>query len=235
VLAEDPELADAVPAERRARGIEECTAPELNIAPGPWPDAEFLGREGIGVLVLAGLLIRRVDIDGRFGAEILGESDVLRPWQLEDAPMLALDSGWTVLAAARLALLDEQFTRRLGAYPEVTVCLFERTIRRARHLLVNMAIIHQARVDERLRMLLWHLAGRWGRVRGDGVLLPFRVTHTVLADLVAARRPTVTTALSELTRRGLIQAHADGWLLIGEPPRELAALGEPSSRHANRA
>jgi CRP-like cAMP-binding protein len=48
-----------------------------------------------------------------------------------------------------------------------------------------------------------------------------RLTHTVLADLVAARRPTVTSALGELTRRGLVRSVDEGWLLSGEPPREL--------------
>lgn len=97
----------------------------------------------------------------------------------------------------------------------------ERAIRRSRRLVVNMAIIHQARVDDRLLLLFWHFAGRWGRVRGDGVLLPFRLTHTVLADLVAARRPTVTSALSDLSRRGLVRAIGEGWLLTGSPPRAI--------------
>ncbi len=54
-------------------------------------------------------------------------------------------------------------------------------------------------------MLLWHLADRWGRVRSEGVVLPLRLTHSVLADLVAARRPTVTTSLSELARQELVE------------------------------
>ncbi len=83
-----------------------------------------------------------------------------------------------------------------------------------------MAIVHQARVDDRLRMLFWHLAARWGRVRGDGVVLPMRLTHAALADLVAARRPTVTSALSDLARRGLVRVVDDGWLLSGDPPGE---------------
>jgi CRP-like cAMP-binding protein len=79
-------------------------------------------------------------------------------------------------------------------------------------------------------MLFWHFAGRWGRVRGDGVLLPLRLTHTVLADLVAARRPTVTTALSDLSKRGLIRAVDDGWLLLGQAPTEVPALaGAPET------
>jgi CRP-like cAMP-binding protein len=84
-----------------------------------------------------------------------------------------------------------------------------------------MAIVHQARVDVRLHMLFWHLATRWGRVRSDGTVLRVRLTHSVLADLVAARRPTVTSALSDLSKRKLVQFVDDGWLLSGEAPGEL--------------
>ena len=83
-----------------------------------------------------------------------------------------------------------------------------------------MAIVHQARVDVRLHMLLWHLAARWGRVRSDGTVLRLRLTHAVLADLVAARRPTVTTALSDLSRRGLVRSDGETWVLPGEAPSD---------------
>jgi CRP-like cAMP-binding protein len=89
---------------------------------------------------------------------------------------------------------------------------------------VNMAIVHQARVDVRLHMLLWHLAARWGRVRSDGTVLRLRLTHSVLADLVAARRPTVTTALSDLARRGLVKTDGETWVLSGEAPGDLLTL-----------
>src|SRR6516165_440949 len=73
----------------------------------------------------------------------------------EDAiGLLLLD--WTVLDPVRLALLDGRFTRQLGRYPELAGRLFERAVRRSRRLVVNMAIIHQARVDHRLHLLLWH-------------------------------------------------------------------------------
>jgi CRP-like cAMP-binding protein len=89
-----------------------------------------------------------------------------------------------------------------------------------------MAIVHQARVDVRLHMLLWHLAGRWGKVRSEGTVLRMRLTHSVLADLVAARRPTVTSAISELVRAGLVRSSGDEWVLIGEPPAELGRFEE---------
>jgi CRP-like cAMP-binding protein len=99
-------------------------------------------------------------------------------------------------------------------------------MQRARNLAVNMAIVHQARVDVRLHWLLWHLAGRWGKVRHEGTVVRMRLTHAVLADLVAARRPTVTSAISELVRGGLVRTSGDEWVLFGEPPNELSRLEE---------
>jgi CRP-like cAMP-binding protein len=87
-----------------------------------------------------------------------------------------------------------------------------------------MAIVQKPRVDMRLHMLFWHMAGRWGRVRSDGVILPLTLTHNVLAELVAARRPTVTSALSELAKRELVRPADSGWLLSGNPPGELLEL-----------
>jgi hypothetical protein len=46
----------------------------------------------------------------------------------------------------------------------------------------------------------------------------------VLADLVAARRPTVTTALNDLNRQGLVQPVDEGFLLAGQPPGELVGI-----------
>lgn len=223
VLREDPELAEAIPAARRQQAIEECTAPEIYVPAGRTPVGvgARVGR-GLGMLVLGGLLVRRVGIDGRFGAELLGEGDLLRPSQGEfDSPMLPLETRWLVPETARLAVLDDEFVQRLARYPELAPGIVVRAMQRSRNLAVNMAIVHQARVDVRLRMLLWHLAGRWGRVRSDGTVVPLRLTHTLLADLVAARRPTVTSALTDLARRGLVRSQGDSWVLFGEAPVEL--------------
>jgi hypothetical protein len=226
VLREDSDLGAAIPPERRERAVEECVVRVARLPCGVWTERTLRTVEdGIGLLVLEGLLIRRVGIDGRFGAELLGESDLLRPWHGEDgSPTLALTTGWRVLQPARLAVLDERAMLRLAPYPRVSARLIGRAIQRSRNLAVNMAIVHQARVDVRLHMLLWHLAARWGRVRAEGVLLPLRLTHSTLADLVAARRPTVTSALAGLGKSGLVQSVPEGWLLTGEPPGELLEL-----------
>ena len=183
--------------------------------------------DGIGLLVLEGLLLRRVGVDGRYGAELLGSGDLLRPWQGEDAqPTLPCTTGWQILGPTRVAVLDRRVARRFARYPDLIGRLVGRALQRSRNLAVNMAIVHQARVDVRLRMLLWHLADRWGRVTPTGIALPLALNHTMLAELVAAHRPTVTTALSELAARGLVARTDDGGLLGGEPPVELLELLE---------
>jgi CRP/FNR family transcriptional regulator, cyclic AMP receptor protein len=237
VLREDPDLAEAIPPTHRERAIDECIAGAVRIRRGRWSSApgDAVGG-GIGLLVLEGLLVRRVGVDGRFGAELLGDGDLLRPWQGEDIqPTLPRTTGWRVLQPARVAILDWQAAQRMARYPQLTGRLVARALDRSRNLAVNMAIIHHARVDIRLQMLFWHLADRWGHVRPDGIVLPLRLTHAVLADLVGARRPTVSTALSELARWNLVHSVADGWLLLGEPPGELlelrdVAIGESAAR-----
>jgi CRP-like cAMP-binding protein len=240
VLKEDPELADAIPPERLQQAIRDCTGPELWIQPGPLGSRGTLGfRGGIGVLVLSGLMIRRVGIEGRFGAELIGEGDLLRPSEENVSPLLPLTTDWTIVLPTRVVALDEDFEQRIAQYPELARGLVARAIQRSKNLAVNMAIVHQARVDVRLHMLLWHLAARWGRVRTDGTVLRLRLTHAVLADLVAARRPTVTTALSELTRQGLVRTDGETWILPGDVPADLLAFahapaGETGAPAADR-
>jgi hypothetical protein len=219
VLREDPELAEAIEPGRRSQAIDALVAREVRVPSGIWGGRPIPIDDGIGVLVLEGVMLHRVGIDGRFGAELVGEGDVLRAIQqdLDDAT-LPLTVEWLILEPSRVAVLDERFVRQLARFPQVAGRLFARSVLRSRQLAVNMAIVHQARVDVRLHLLFWQLAGRWGRVRSDGIVVPLRLTHTVLADLVAARRPTVTSALSDLSRRGLVRAISDGWLLSGPPP-----------------
>lgn len=228
ILVEDPGLAEALGADRLQAAIRDCVATTIRLPKGSWSPGDDLNGSyaGIGLLVLEGLLVRRVGLAERFGAELLGEGDVLRPWQREDvAKTLPRSGGWRALQPCRLAVLDSGFALRAGRYPEVISALFARVLRRSRMLAVTIAIVHHPRVDVRLHMLFWELADRWGTVGREGVRLPLRLTHTVLGDLVAAQRQTVSKALGELAARGSVTWTGDAWLLVGSPPPELDGLG----------
>jgi CRP/FNR family transcriptional regulator, cyclic AMP receptor protein len=207
VLVMDPDLADGLDGERLRRAQRDSVAATIPVEEGRW-DPHGAGervRGGIGLLVIAGLIVRRVGARGRYGVELLGPGDLLRPWQHqgEDAT-LPFHTSFRVTERARLALLDRRFAARLAPYPEVSSALVGRAMQRSRTLSVDMAIAHYARVDQRLVRLMWQLADRWGRVTPGGVRVPVRVTHQVLADLVEARRPAVTTALRQLAGDGLL-------------------------------
>jgi CRP/FNR family cyclic AMP-dependent transcriptional regulator len=220
LLREDCELAEAIPEPRRARAIEQCTSRTVRIpVGGSLTAAAGQAQDGIGLLILDGLVSSRIWLQGRCGLELLGEGDLLQPSAADDAwPMLPVASRCSVLAPLRLAVLDGEFVARLLArYPDLAPPLVERAVRRSRHLAVQLAIVNQPRVEDRLLLLLWHLAGRWGRVCGDGVLLELRLTHALLAELVAARRPTVSSALASLARRTLVRRVRRGWWLAGSP------------------
>jgi CRP-like cAMP-binding protein len=70
-----------------------------------------------------------------------------------------------------------------------------------------------------LRCGISQIAG--GTVGPDGVAVPLRLTQTVLAALVALKRPTVSAALGALERGGRVTRTGSGWLLRGSPPGEL--------------
>jgi CRP/FNR family transcriptional regulator, cyclic AMP receptor protein len=129
-------------------------------------------------------------------------------------------------------VLDRDSAAPMGRYPDVLSALFARAVRRSRHTVVAIAIVHQPRVDVRLHMLFWELADRWGTVHADGVRVPLELTHDVLADLVAARRPTVSKALGELAERGAVTWTGGYRLLSGDPPAELDTVGSISIRPA---
>jgi CRP-like cAMP-binding protein len=223
VLTEDPDLAAVIPAERRAEAEELCLAPLMRVPSGRWAPPEDPGPDSLGILVLDGLLIRKITVGERDAVGILGPGDLIRPWPPSDDP--ALKAQWRAVGPARLAMLDRGFTQHLGSYPELGGAIVERLAQRTREIAVNLAIASHTRVDERLLLLMWLMAGRFGRIRADGVLLPVKLTHSLLGDLVAARRPTVTTALASLADQGLVIHGPDGWLLKGPAPVSVLELG----------
>ena len=226
IFEEDPDLLRglAAKAEEVARRI---AVPLLVVEPGPcaFPVDEAGISRHFGLLVLEGVLIRRVTLGGSTGAELLGRGDLLQPWVFQPPQVMpALESSWEVLEPARIAVLDRSFSTAVARWPEVAAALLARVIERTRLLAFQHAASHITGLDGRLVALLWSFADRWGRVTPDGVLVPFRLTHATMAQLVGTSRPSVSTALSDLRRHGLAIQDGAGWLLPGAPPEELKGL-----------
>jgi CRP-like cAMP-binding protein len=228
VLDSDPELGRGLPPEELALASRHLVARTRHLEPGDWTEP-WDGQEdpmaSIGALVLDGLLLRVQRIGTVASAELLGAGDILRPWVTGDeGSSMPASARWQVLQPTTVAVLDRRFTTIAGRWPEVVSALTERSVNRARLLAFQMAIGNVRRVDARLLLLMWRLADRWGRVTSDGIVVPLRLTHGWLAHLVGAQRPSVTTALGNLSGAGRVERLEDGsWLLRGDPPD----FGEP--------
>src|SRR3954469_5973676 len=221
LLELDPDLGRLLTPERLAEAHAELGVRQSHLARGPW-HAEKLASahpEHVGLLLLEGVLAREVLIADTVSTELLGAGDVVRPWRHdEDVQLLTVEVRWTVLSNAQLAVLDRRFAGRLVRFPEVNAMLLERLTDRAQRMAVSQAISQLNGVDRRLLALFWQLAERWGRMTTRGVAVPMALSHRVLAQLVGARRPTVSTALGELAERDELIRRDDGtWLLLGEP------------------
>jgi CRP/FNR family cyclic AMP-dependent transcriptional regulator len=228
LLDADPELGERLTPEERDLAGRALLVATRTLEPGPWDPREdpTETRPVGGLLVLEGIVTREIAFAGRRTTELLGASDVLRPWNEDvDFEALPFSASWEVHSTCRLALLEDRFALVAGRWPALMAAVGERHIRRARGLAFQRAIAQLPRVDDRLLVLLWSMAERWGRVGPQGVRVPLSLPHRTLATLVGARRPSVTTALTGLTRDGLVERTTDGWLLHGDPsdilPRRL--------------
>lgn len=218
LLKEAPSLARRLTMAEREAASRTLTVAVMDLRPGHW-DAPNQPRPGhLGYLVLEGMVLREVCITRDWSAEMLGGGDVLRPW-VEDASSF-VRSRWEVIEHTRLAVLDGAAAAQICKFPALFDELFERAIKRSRSLAIHATIEGVHRIDQRLLLLLWHLAEQRGERTKDGVLVPIRLAHGQLARLVGARRPTVTTALGKLESKGEIRRTQDRrWLLLGEPPQ----------------
>src|SRR4051812_1198999 len=236
LLEAQPDLAEGLTPEVEADARRHVVAVLEDMPAGAWEPTSGYARDPafIGLLVIEGTMSRDVEIGGRRCSELLGPGDLLRPWDYDegDTASVPTESAWTVLEPARLAVLDGRFARVACRYPELMSKLIGRTLRRSRWLAILLTISSMPRVDARVQALLWHLADRWGHVTLDGVVVPVRLTHDMIGRLVGAHRPSVTTALSELSRAGRLSRLPHGWLLQGDPP---AAAAPPVPRRQRAA
>lgn len=233
LLEADPDLGAFLSPGRRADAERELVVRTHRLSVGPWDVTRLAGAAGdhVGLLVLEGVLARELVVADHVSAELLGPGDLVRPWQgASSSALLPVEAVWSVLSTVTLAVLDRRFAAEAARYPEITSALFDRLGERSLRLATTQAISQLTRVDRRLKALFWHLAERWGRVSGDGVVVPLALTHRILGQLVGARRPTVSTALSELAEREELMRRSDGsWLLRGDPPDAQTLARRPTA------
>jgi CRP-like cAMP-binding protein len=228
----DPDLFAGLGPRELAR-VREIAAPVVELPAGRWAPNRSTPEAGLGLLVLDGMLTRTVSLGDEVATELLGAGDLIRPWETggDESAIVPCASGWNVLIPARLAVLGRQVATAAADCPGLVAALLERGGRRSRSQGILMAIAHMKRIDVRVLVLLWHVAERWGRVTSDGVVVPVKLTHQRLAQLVGAQRPSVTAALTRMAARDLVRRTPNrGYLLTEAARHELEMLCRAGER-----
>jgi CRP/FNR family transcriptional regulator, cyclic AMP receptor protein len=218
LLEEDPDLGAGIAESELDVARRQSIVGVIELRPPGWDPAGLGGASAggwLGLMVLDGLLLRRVQTGKRAACELCGSGDLLRPWDTDgDYDPLVITVDWLVLTPVRLAVLDATFSQRIARWPVITNRVVSRVARRARYLALIQAVTQLPRTHARLLVLFWLLAERWGTVNPRGISVTLPITHDLLAMLVGVRRPTVTLALQRLSRAKLIvRERSDRWLL----------------------
>jgi CRP/FNR family transcriptional regulator, cyclic AMP receptor protein len=231
----DADLADELDPESRRVARAAATALTFEADPGPVAMTRWLEQvsDGPGVLVIDGVLALSARVGDRVAAELVGTGDLLQPVGGSAERLLSCDVDWRALRPMRFAVLDGPFAKRVRFWPQIAQGLLRRAGRRAINLDVQRAIAAQPRLEIRLALLLWHLAGRWGKVERGGVRLPLPLTHQLLGQLIGAERPSVSHALARLADGGFVTGHGDEWHLLGSLERTLPAMIDPVAGRAD--
>lgn len=218
VLQHLPECLEDLEPRAASVAVRRCVAPKVVLPRGAWeaPTDASRHRNWLGLLVIEGLLTRKVEVDGLCAQELLGPGDLLRPWDDEGSTSaLATQTTWGVCDRASVALLDGRFAATAAPWPSIGCCLLGAAVRRGHARSELLAVARARRAERRLMLLFWHVAERWGRVTARGVHIPIRLTHSMLAELVCLRRPTVSVALGELQAAGRVARGTEGsWTLL---------------------
>jgi CRP/FNR family transcriptional regulator, cyclic AMP receptor protein len=225
----DPDLAACLSEDARTFARRYVRAEVGMLDPGRWVPSDDVPVTGgcFGLLVLEGSIVRAIAVGGRRSVELLGAGDLVRPGQ--DEPDVYATVGptaeWRVLTRTRVAILDDDLISGVAGLPGVLCELAGRGIQRTRALALRLAIASAPNLEQRLWLLLWHLADRWGRRERDAVVVDLKLSQGLLGDLIGARRTSINAALRRLQDAGSVSARPDGrWALHGEAPNLEAQL-----------
>lgn len=209
----DEELGQDLTASERRRADQLLVVRIVRVAPGRWHPPDRAEAATLGLLLVAGQLVRHTRYQQRSTAELLGEGDLLRPWDGNEFAPVSISVTMQALSWLTLAVLDRRVEQALAQFPVLHVALTARVLRRTRWMAFQHMLAATPGVQRRLRLLLWGLAQRWGRVRPDGVWLPLQLSHATIGELIGTRRPSVTSSLGVLERRGVLHRQQGGYLL----------------------
>jgi CRP-like cAMP-binding protein len=161
-------------------------------------DALFVIASGKVKVVLYGETGREIILSILHAGDFFGEMSLLDR-QPRSANVVALE-------ASHLLTLDrEAFEPHLAANPSTALAVLAEMCRRLRHadeVIGNLALLD---VYARVARVIRDLAQKGGEQVDGGLLIRERPTQQEIAGLIGTSRETVSRALNDFTRRGLLE------------------------------
>jgi hypothetical protein len=193
----------------------------IRLSEGAWDPHPEPDSEPLLISVQHGLLLRCGPLAGMTSGQLLGPGEIATTRPAPDA-FLSQETRWKVLSPASVTMESADEAARSPSWDRISrrlVRSLDEQLARASELI---AIGHLQRVEDRVLGLMLHLAGRYGRVAADAIIVPIDLTHQTIGDLVGARRPTVSLALTSLAEAGLLTPHPQaGWSVSPTVPSRL--------------
>lgn len=232
VLQTTAPLADLAPELLGSVDVRDPTVPRalkvttLHVSRGTWQPPAASRDRLLALVLIDGAVFRSVTVGGFSTGDVLGAGDVVVPHSPDATSSrdARADVGWNVLQPTTMAVIDGRLAAWAAQSPGFRLRLLDRQADQLDRVMARLALVHRRRLEERLVLVLWELADRWGRVTSDGVLLPITLRHHQLAALVAALRPPVTLALRRLSVQGVVERSLRGYLLRGSPEDAWASV-----------
>lgn len=232
LLEVDPELGERLTGDELREARQHALLASIALGPGRWEldrlrEDDAVRGEVHGLLMLSGVLMAEVSIAGQSCMRLVVPREIVL---LDELDIAALPTGWGMVVPryARLVVLDDRLLVIAQHWPRLLSAILKRAGQHTQHGLLQQAISQLPRVEHRLLALLWSIAEWQGVVRPDGVWVPMTLTHETLAQMVGARRPTVSLGLRALAEQGMLRAEKDGWLIAADSVQLLS----PSSQEA---
>lgn len=230
VLDLDPALGSGIGSEDWETARRLCRAELVRVPSGRRVFPETEGGDAIGFVIVAGLVCRELALRDRRMLELLGDGEVVYPPTDSDEPRLGTGIVLTAVVDTALVALGGSFIAAAARWPSLLRNVHERLESQRNNLAVLGLIAHLPRAEHRVLLVLHHLADRWGFVTPEGIVLRLPLSHDLLGQLAAARRSTITLALSALDRDGQVRRLDDGsWLLTGSVEKSVRSISKTSA------
>ena len=224
LLQVEPSLGAQLTREEFVEARRLAVAPAVTLPAGDW-NARALTRTlgsgcAFGCMIAEGIVAHDLVLGGRTATHLLGRGDILVP-AVRPSRHLPLIKVYGVADATRVAVLGDGFAAVVRRWPAIAGAMLGQAERQMERVAVQQLISQLPSADQRIVALLWHLADRWGRPEGDGVVVPLTVCHEAISHLVDGRRPTISAALGRLADQDLVTRLANGTWWLATPSRAL--------------